>query len=140
MQFVTYCNIWLKCYLKLFNYFMIVADGKRSSNVLVNTIGNFYKLIFEKNIKELKNFYSFFKVTIISLFWDWTSQDNLSVFCNSSIPTISEGMVVLNDLDRGFCCITLDLTSNNFIPPYILFFINIFDNILYIIYLYFLEI
>ncbi len=137
MSFVTYVIFWLKCYI---NFLYIVAGEKRGSNVLANAIDNFYNAIFEKNIKKIISFYSFFKVTMISSFWDCTSQANLSVFFNSNIPTISEGMVVLNDFDLGFCCITLDLTSNNFIPPYLLFFINIFDNILYIIYLYIFKI
>ena len=137
MSFVTYVNIWLKCYITFCN---IVADGKRGFNVLANAIDNLYKVILVKNIKKIGKIYSFFKVTTISSFLDCTSQANLSVFFRSNIPTISEGMVALNDFDHGFCCITLDLTSNNFIPPYLLFFINIFINILYIIYLYFKKI
>ena len=132
MSFVTYCNIWLKCYI---NFLCIVADGKRGSNVLANAIVDFGYLILE-NIKKAKGLvYSFFRVTMISSLCVLTSHNSLFVFVNSSMPTISEGIVVLNDLDFGFCWITLDFTSNNFIPPYLSFVINIFVNILYIIYL-----
>ena len=132
MTYVTYCNIWLKCYITFCD---IVADGKRGSNALAIALDIFY-IVFE-NIKKIKEVvYSFFMVTTISSFWELTSQDNLLLLVSSKIPTISEGMVVLNDFDFGFCCITLDFTSNNFIPPFLYFVINIFDNILYIIYLY----
>lgn len=125
---VTNNYIWLKCYLNLFK---IVADGMRSSNVLAGAIRNQYSF-FKKNLNE--NVYSFLMLMMMLLSSAFTSQDNLSSLVNSNIPTISDGIVVRNDFERGFCCITFDLTSNNFIPPFMLFFINIFDNILYIFY------
>lgn len=134
MSFVTYFNIWLKCYINLFNCYYIVADGKRSSNVLANAIVS-YDIFVLKNIKKIKDFvYSFFTVTTILSSCEFTSQESLLLFDSSKIPAISEGMVVLNDFDFGFCCITFDVTLNNFIPPFLLFFVNIFVNILYIIY------
>lgn len=50
-DFITYCNIWLKCYITFCD---IVADGKRGSNVLANAINNFEKYLFliKKNIKN----------------------------------------------------------------------------------------
>lgn len=125
---VTNNYIWLKCYLNLFK---IVADGMRSSKVLARAIRNQYSF-FKKNLNE--NVYSFLMLMMMLLSSAFTSQDNLSSLVNSNIPTISDGIVVRNDFERGFCCITFDLTSNNFIPPFMLFFINIFDNILYIFY------
>ncbi len=134
MSFVTYYNFWLKCYINLFNCDYIVADGKRGSNVLAVAILDFGNFIF-KNIKKIKDFiYSFFIVTTILSSWELTSQSSLLLFDMPKIPTISEGMVVLNDFELGFCWITFDFTSNNFIPPFLLFFVNIFVNILYIIY------
>ena len=125
---VTINNLWLKCYLK---FYKIVAEGMRSSKLLARAIRDEYLFLIKK-LNE--NVYSFFKFTIMLLSSALTSQHNLSSLVNSKIPTISEGIVVRNDLERGFCCITFDLTSNNFIPPFMLFFINIFDNILYIFY------
>lgn len=107
-----------------------------SSNVLAKAI-NVYTILILKNIKKIKDcVYSFFMVTTILSLLELTSHNNLLLFVSSNIPTISEGMVVLNDFDFGFCCITFDFTSNNFIPPCLSFVINIFVNILYIIYLY----
>ena len=125
---VTISYIWLKCYL---NFYKIVAEGMRSSKVLARAIGNEYLFLIKK-LNE--NVYSFFKFTIMLLSSALTSQHNRSSLVNSKIPTISEGIVVRSDFERGFCWITFDLTSNNFIPPFMLFFINIFDNILYIFY------
>ena len=41
MNFVSYCNIWLKCYITFCN---IVADGKRCPNVLVYIRNFFYRV------------------------------------------------------------------------------------------------
>ena len=136
MSFVTYNNIRLKCYIKVYAPYCIVRDVIGCSPILARAIDIFY--IISENIKKIKEFiYSFFMVTIISSLWELTSHDNLLLLDSSKIPTISEGMVVLNDFDFGFCWITFDFTSNNFIPPFLSFVINIFVNILYIIYLYF---
>lgn len=125
MNFVTYCNIWLKCYITFCD---IVADGKRGSNVLAKAIDKLWLTLGEK----LKNIYSFFTFTVISLLSECTSQDNLLSLLNSKIPTISLGIVVRRLFEFGFCCIILDFTSNNFIPPILSFFVNIFVYILYI--------
>ena len=58
MTYVTYCNIWLKCYI---NFLCIVADGKRSSNVLAIALNGF-NLFLVKIKKNIKNkVYSFFE-------------------------------------------------------------------------------
>lgn len=127
VQFVTYCNIWLKCYITFCN---IVADGKRGSNVLANAIDKLWLIIF----KKLKSGYSFFvNRIIISLFSADMVQRILSLSFKSNAFTISTGIVVLNDLEWDVCKFAVDSNSNNFIPPYLLFFVNIFVNILYII-------
>lgn len=127
MFVVTINNLWLKCYLKLCK---IVPVEMGSLYILAVALKHRY-LIFEKNIKK---YYNFLRVIIGSLFSTPTSQTNLSLSVNSIMPAISEGMVVLNDFDLGFCRIIFDSTSNNFILSYLSFIINIVDNILYIFY------
>ena len=133
MSSVTYCNIWLKCYITFCD---IVADGKRCSNVLARAI-NFLYTVFE-NIKKIKNrCYSFFLMVTTSSF---SSADTihfiLSFTDRSNVFTISPGIVVLSDLECDACRFAVDSTSNNFIPPFLLFFVYIFVNILYIFYLH----
>lgn len=134
MKFVANCNIWLKCYIILC---YIVADEKRGSPYLARAIANL-KLILEKNIKN-RLVYSFLTSTVIFSLLVFTSQINLSPLFSSSIPAISAGIVVLNDLELGFCNKILDLTSNNFIFSFLSFFINILDNKLYIFYPQFIK-
>ena len=140
MNSVTNKYIWLKCYLNLCLFVKqylhkseLVADGMRG----LQSISDSVKCLLLFFVKKLLNddSYCFLSLTVISLFSVETSHANLSLSSSSSIPTISDGMVVLNDLDFGFCNITLDFTSNNFITPFMLFLVNIFDNILYIFYL-----
>ena len=130
MNLVTYNNIRLKCYI---NFFCMAPHEVVGSPMLARAIANFYTI--RTKLKKIC-VYSFFMVTTISSFCELTSQDNLLLSVSSSIPTISDGIVVLNDFEFGFCCMTFDFTSNNFIPPCLSFVINIFVNILYIIYLY----
>ncbi len=52
MNFVTYCNIWLKCYITFCD---IVADGKRGSNVLARAIDKLWLIIFKKLKKNTNN-------------------------------------------------------------------------------------
>lgn len=127
MNSVTINNIWLKCYLK---FYKIVPAKMGGSYVLAIAL-NGVKSAFEKNIKNYSNFLS---VIVGSLFSTPTIQTNLSSSVISIIPAISEGIVVLNDLDLGFCLIILDVTSNNFILSFLSFVINVFVNILYIFY------
>ena len=54
MTVVTYCNIWLKCYINLFDCFYIVADGKRGSNVLANAIDKLY--LFLIDLKKFEDY------------------------------------------------------------------------------------
>ena len=129
MSAVTYHNIWLKCYITFCD---IVAGEKRGSNVLAKAIGNLWLINGKKYIK----FYSFFICTVISLLSVFTAQINLSSLLNSKIFAISLGMVVRRLFELGFCWIIFDFTSNNFIPPFMLFVINIFVKILYIFYLF----
>ena len=127
MIVVTINNIWLKSYLSFVKW---VADKMRSLNTLAIALnGKYY--FSEKNIK---NHSCFLSDILGSLSSTLTIQTNLSLSESSIIPAISEGIVVLNDLDFGFCRITLDVTSNNFILSYLSFVINIFVNILYILY------
>ena len=129
MNFVTYNNIRLKCYL---NFVLMAPHEVAGSPILARAINFFYCV--SNKIKKIC-VYSFFMVTIISSLCELTSHAILLLSVNSSIPTISEGIVVLNDFEFGFCCMTFDFTSNNFTPPCLSFVINIFVNILYIIYL-----
>ena len=129
MNSVTNQYIWLKCYL---SFYKIVADGMRSLKYLANAISTSY-LFLEKNRNE--NVYSFFStLTTISSSSAKMVQQILSLTDNCSALTISEGIVVLKDLECAACKFAVDSTSNNFIPPFLLFFINIFVNILYICY------
>ncbi len=127
MNSVTINNIWLKCYLK---FYKIVADGMRGSQVLAIALNKLYGVL----IKNIKIYSSFLSVIVGSLFSTPTIQTNLSLSVSSIIPAISEGIVVLNDLDFGFCLIILDVTSNNFILSFLSFVVNIFVNMLYIFY------
>ena len=130
MNVVTYCNIYLKCYITFCD---IVADGKRGSNVLANAI-NFLYTVF-KNIKKIKDdiYYSFlWMVTTSSSSSADTIHVSLSFSDRFSVFTISPGIVVLKDFECDACRFAVDSTSNNFIPPYLLFFVYIFVNILYI--------
>lgn len=127
MNSVTINNIWLKCYLKFYKIVPAKMGGSYALAIALNGI----KLIFEKNIK---NYLSFCSVIVGSLFSTPTTQTNLSSSLSSIMPAISEGIVVLNDLDFGFCLIIFDVTSNNFILSFLSFVINIFVNILYIFY------
>lgn len=140
MNSVTNKYIWLKCYLNLclfvkqnLHKYELVADGMRG----LQSISDSFKCLLLFFVKKLRNddSYCFLIFTEISLLSVVTSQDNLSLSSSSRIPAISEGMVVLSDLDFGFCNITFDFTSNNFITPFMLFLVNIFVNILYIFYL-----
>lgn len=137
MIVVTINNLWLKCYLNIcimqkcvFTDVHLVADKMRSSNVLAIAL-NGVNYFLEKNIK---NHSCFLSDILGSLSSTLTTQINLSLSESSIIPAISEGIVVLNDFDLGFCRIMLDVTSNNFIISFLSFVINIFVNILYIFY------
>ena len=122
MNSVTIYYIWLKCYLNLFN---IVAAGMRGCNQLAIAL-NKILLFLEKNIR---NYSDFLSIITGSLSLTLTSQTNFCSSESSIIPAISDGIVVLNDFERGFCRIIFDFTSNNFIHSYLSFVINIFDNI-----------
>ncbi len=122
---VTINYVWLKCYLK---FYKIVADKMRSSNRLAVALNSFYSY-FEKNIN--KNNYSFFStLTTNSSFSAKIVQRILSLTDNFNALTISVGIVVLKDLECFACKFAVDSTSNNFIPPFMYFLINIFVNIL----------
>jgi len=102
MKLVTYVNIYGKCYLKLFNYFMIVLGERGSSNVLANAIDNFYRVLFtlKKNSSE---FYSnFLTMTDISPSVISTCQSILSPASIFNTFAISLGNPTRRDLDLGF--------------------------------------
>lgn len=124
MNVVTINNLWLKCYLKLFK---IVPVGMGSANLLAIALSGIY-LFLEKNIK---NFYNFFATLIfISLSSTYTCQRILSLSFKFNALTISTGIVVRNDRECAVCKFAVDSNSNNFIPPFMSFLINIFTNIL----------
>lgn len=129
---VTNNYIWLKCYLNLFK---IVADGMRSLNALALAINHLCSF-FKKNIKNINKKIQSFLLTLITNSSSSAKivQRSLSFSDSSNAFTISEGIVVLKDLECDACKFAVDSTSNNFIPPFMLFFINIFVNILYICY------
>ena len=130
MSFVTYCNIWLKCYITFCD---IVAGVKRGYNVLAKAIGDLWLITF----KNFLIFYSFFfTVTLSSSFSADTVHNILSLGERFNAFTISPGIVVLKDFECGACKFAVDSDSNNFIPPYLLFVINIFVNLSYIDYLF----
>ena len=55
MHFVTYNNLWLKCYINLFTLFYIVTDGKRCSYILARDINKFNLVLLIE--KKLERFY-----------------------------------------------------------------------------------
>ena len=125
MNVVTYCNIWLKCYINLFNWFGIVADGKRSSNVLANAIDKYTYFVL-KNIKN--KVYCFFETGVNCI----TAESSLmstsqvswspcSMFNNFTNPI---GTTVLK-LPALYDTLLLNVT---FIPPFLLFFTYIFSD------------
>lgn len=126
MSFVTYCNIWLKCYITFCD---IVADGKRGFNVLARAIGKFNNDI-KKNIKN--SVYSFFgsfvNVMIASSSLMSTSQVSWSPFSKFNNFTKPIGTTVLK-LPPLYDMILLNVT---FIPPYLSVFTYIYiDSIIY---------
>lgn len=140
MNFVTINNLWLKCYLNIcimhnraFTNFHIVADKMRSLNKLAIAL-NGVLIILDKNIKKFHCFFAIF--IFISLPSTYTCQRILSLSERFNALTISTGIVVLNDLECAVCKFAVDSNSNNFIPPFMSFLLNIFDNILYIVYLH----
>lgn len=99
----------------------------RQFTVIALALNHLYSF-FEKNIN---NFYYFlFTVQTSSLFSTDNIQDNLSLSDSSNACTISTGTVVRRDFECAVCKFTVDSNSNNFISPFMLFFINIFDNVL----------
>ena len=125
MNFVTINNLWLKCYLK---FYKIVADRMRGFNTLAIALNDIYCFL-EKNINE--NVYSFLATLIfMSLSSTNICQRILSLSDKFNALTISTGIVVLNDLECAVCKFAVDSSSNSFIPPFMLFLVNIYDNIL----------
>lgn len=96
MKFVANYYIWSKYYI---TFCHVVANGKRGSQQLARAIADCRDYL-EKNIK---NGYSFLMRTIICPSFIPTSQTSLSLSCTSNTLQISEGIVVRNDLDLGFC-------------------------------------
>lgn len=127
MYFVTYIVIWLKCYI---NFLCIVADGKRSSNVLAIALNFFYKSIKKINIKN--KLYSFLEVginvivapfSLMSTFHD--SWSPFSMFSNFTKPI---GTTVLK-LPALYDMLLLNVTFIHlllFVFTYIYMVINIY--------------
>lgn len=102
MNLVTYVNIYGKCYLKLFNYFMIVLGERGSSNVLANAIDNFYRVLFTLKKNSNKYYSNFLTMTDISPSVTSTCQSILSPGFTSKTLTISLGNPTFNDFVWGF--------------------------------------
>ena len=129
MFVVTITNLWLKSYLSFVKW---VADKMRSLNTLAIALNRFM-LFFYKKINE--KVYSFLETLITnSSSSAKIVQDSLSFSDKFNALTTSVGIVVLKDLECDACKLAVDSTSNNFIPPFLLFLINIYVNILYICY------
>lgn len=124
MNFVTIYYIWLKCYLYLCR---IVAAKMRSITPLAIAFDDLYSF-FEKNIKNIYCFLFTVQTSLLSS--TVTNQDILSLSDSSSACTISTGTVVRSDFECAVCKFTVDSNSNNFMSPFMLFLVNIFDNIL----------
>ena len=86
---VTYNNIRLKCYIKVYAPYCIVRDVIGCSPILANAIDYFYQFILEKKEK----FYNF-NFLIHTLFSSSITQTILSPFDNPSLSTTSFGIVV----------------------------------------------
>lgn len=134
MNSVTNNNLWLKyylnicrCYKSIFTNIHLVAVKMRSLNLLAMAINYFY-LFSEKNIK--KDYCFLLTVQTNSLSSTDTVHANLSLSDKFKACTISTGTVVLSDFECEVCKLTVDSNSNNFIHSFLLFFINIFVNIL----------
>ncbi len=126
---VTINNLWLKCYLK---FYKIVADRMRGLYVLAIALNKFYGVLIKKINKKT---YSFLATLITNLSSSAKIvQEILSFSDKFNALTTSVGIVVLKDLECDACKLAVDSTSNNFIPPFMYFFINIFVNMLYICY------
>ena len=129
MFVVTITNLWLKSYL---SFVKLVADKMRSLNTLAIALNRFM-LFFYKKINE--KVYSFLETLITnSSSSAKIVQEILSFSDKFNALTTSVGIVVLKDLECDACKLAVDSTSNNFIPPFLLFLINIYVNILYICY------
>lgn len=129
MFVVTITNLWLKSYLSFVKW---VADKMRGLNTLAVALNRFM-LFFYKKINE--KVYSFLETLITnSSSSAKIVQEILSFSDKFNALTTSVGIVVLKDLECDACKLAVDSTSNNFIPPFLLFLINIYVNILYICY------
>lgn len=129
MFVVTINNLWLKSYLSFVKW---VADKMRGLNTLAIALNRLI-LFFYKKINE--KVYSFLETLITnSSSSAKIVQEILSFSDKSNALTTSVGIVVLKDLECDACKLAVDSTSNNFIPPFLLFLINIYVNILYICY------
>ena len=111
MQFVTYCNIWLKCYLKLFNYFMIVLGERGSFNVLAKAID-----IFNLFFNLLKKFKGYLFSSIYSLINSVTI--SLIVLCCLAA-------MIFNSVFSSESMFAINLVSLIFITPYVELVVNV---------------
>lgn len=126
MNSVTNKYIWFKCYLNLFK---LVADRMRGLLVLAMLLNKFNAFFeFKKIIKN--NYYFLLTVQTNSLSTTDTFHKSLSLSPKCNAWTISTGTVVRNDFECAVCKFTVDSNSNNFITPFLFFFVNIFVNIL----------
>ena len=125
MNSVTNKYIWFKCYLNLFK---LVADKMRGSLVLAMLLNKFNAFFeFKKIIRNI--YYFLLTVQTNSLSTTDTFHRSLSLSPKFKACTISTGTVVRSDFECDVCKFTVDSNSNNFITPFLLFFVNIFVNI-----------
>lgn len=128
---VTINNLWLKCYLKFYKIVPVKMGGYNTLAIALNKLNGVLIKKFNKKI------YSFFATLITnSSSSAKIVQEILSFSDKFNALTTSVGIVVLKDLECDACKLAVDSTSNNFIPPFMFFFINIFVNMLYIGYLH----
>ena len=128
---VTINNLWLKCYLKFYKIVPVKMGGLYTLAIALNKLNGVLIKKFNKKI------YSFFATLITnSSSSAKIVQEILSFSDKFNALTTSVGIVVLKDLECDACKLAVDSTSNNFIPPFMFFFINIFVNMLYIGYLH----
>ena len=128
---VTINSLWLKCYLKFYKIVPVKMGGYNTLAIALNKLNGVLIKKFNKKI------YSFFATLITnSSSSAKIVQEILSFSDKFNALTTSVGIVVLKDLECDACKLAVDSTSNNFIPPFMFFFINIFVNMLYIGYLH----
>ena len=100
MKFVTYGNIWLKCYI---NFLCIVAGVKRSSNVLANAIDDFY--LFFNELKKIEDYLLSSMYSVIN----WVTISFTVFFCFNA--TILNSVLMFSSISIINCFVSLILIT-----------------------------